>query len=249
MNLGWYVNVLIGVALQAVLFWRAFRSRLWSTYPFFYTYLVYTTVWTLVFGFPLFVNQPGYARAYWWTYGIAGILRFGIAVEIYRYVFPADLPLRGRASVFVLMATLVLLFVFLILMPPTPGSSALPDGMRKIALTVATMILLILGMARFYGVSIGRNLWSMGLGLLIFMGSDIMLLATMDLIPQLQVVCRHVHPVAFNVMLIVWITGLWRYRPNPPRPALDKALAEELVQACEHGWAELSTIVRHLVKP
>jgi hypothetical protein len=32
----WYVNVLFGVLLQILIFWRAVRTALWRQYPLFY---------------------------------------------------------------------------------------------------------------------------------------------------------------------------------------------------------------------
>jgi hypothetical protein len=245
----WYVSFSIGTALQCLLFWRAFRARLWSIYPFFYAYIVYTTLSSLAFALPLFAKYPRYAELYWWSYVVAGILRFGVAAEVYRYVFPVDSPLRSRVSVILLCAMLLLVFMFSTVMTPALGSSAFPDGMRKAALTVITLVVIILGTARFYGVGVGRNLWAMAIGLLIFMGSELMDLAAMDLAPQLRTVCGYVHPLAFNFTLIVWTVGLWRHSPNPPRRAPSASLAQELVGTFEHQWAQVSNVFRTLVKP
>ena len=245
----WYLNFSIATGLQVLLLWRALRARLWSIYPFFYAYVLYASLTSVAFALPVVTRHPGYVWVYWWAYFTAAVLRFGVAGEIYRYTFPVDSPLRVRVSVITLCAMLFLPFAFWTFMSPSQGSSPFPDGIRKLALTVMTVILLILGTARFYGLGIGRNVWAMATGLLVLMGSDLMDLAAMDLFPRLQVVCGYVHPVAFNFMLIVWSVGLWRYCPNPSRPILSRAAAQELVGICEHQWAQVSNVFRNLVKP
>lgn len=244
----WYISFSIGTLLQCLLFWRALRERLWSIYPFFYSYILFTTLSSLTLVF-IFATYPGYAELYWWSYVVAGILRFGVAAEVYRYAFPAGSPLRGRVSVVLLCAMLLLVFMFLTVMPPPPGSSSFPDGMRKAALTVIALIVIILSMARFYSVSIGRNVWGIATGLLIFMGSELMDLAAMDLAPQLRGLCGYVHPLAFNFTLLVWTVGLWRYSPNPQRLPLSTSLARELIGLCEQHWTQVSNVFRSLVKP
>ena len=245
----WYLNFAIGAALQVLLLWRAFRARLWSVYPLFYTYVLYTSLTSLAFALPVVTRHPAYAWVFWWTYVIAGVLRFGIAAEIYRYTFPVDSPLRGRVSVITLCTMLLLLLAFFTVIGPMQGSSPFPDGLRKLALTIITLILLILGTARFYGLNIGRNIWAMAIGLLIFMGSELMHLAAMDLFPRLQGIWGYIHPIAFNFMLIVWSVGLWHYSPNLSRPMLSKAAAQELAGICEQQWAQVSSVFRNLVKP
>jgi hypothetical protein len=50
-------------------------------------------------------------------------------------------------------------------------------------------------------------------------------------------------------MLIVWTFALWRYAPNPPGPAPDRALAREFLSAWQDRWAQVSNILRRMVKP
>lgn len=246
MRLTWYINIALSVLLQSVLFWRAFRCRLWQHYPFFYAYLTYTTLWTLSFSLPVVIRQPQYAKAFWLSHLLAATLRFGIAADIYRHVFPKNSPLRGRAG-FVVLSALTLLALMFWLLGAGPAST-LVDAARKIALSVASWILIVLGLAHYYGIRIGRNVWGMAIGLLTFTGSELVYLAAMDLFPRLWPVCRSVHPIAFVFMMMVWTYALWGYYPNPRPPLLDRDLGRELLSMWQDRWAQIPDILRSVMK-
>jgi hypothetical protein len=242
----WYINFSIATALQIVLCWRAIRARLWPHYPFFYSYLVYTTLRSIAFAFPKVVRQPGYGKIFWWSYLLAALLRFGVVAEVYRYVFPGGTTLRRSASIAILCATVLLGFGFWII--PASGLP-FPDVMRKLALSVGVLILIILGIARYYQVRIGRNIWGMAVGILTFTGSEIVYLAAMDLLPSFWAVWRLVHPITFVFALMVWTAALWRYDPNPHVPSLDESLAQEFLMAWRDRWTQVPNLVRRVGKP
>ena len=246
MHPAWYINIGLSVLLQSLLFWRAWRCRLWQCYPFFYSHLTYTALCALMLGLPAFLRHPLYAKAYWLSYFLAAALRFGIAAEIYRCIFPKHSPLRTRAA-FVVLSALALLALVFWLVGPGPGS-ALLDALRKIALAVAAWILLVLGLSHYYGIRLGLNVWGMAIGLLIFTGSELVNFAAMDLFPRLWPVWRFVNPLVFVFMLLVWTYSLWRYRPNPPAPSLNKTLAREFLSAWQARWTQVPDILRGVAK-
>jgi hypothetical protein len=248
MHPAWYINIVLSVLLETLLFWRALYCRMWRRYPFFYFYLVYTAVWSLVFSLPTFIKNSAYPKAYWLSYFVAGSMRYGIVAEMHRYLFPRDSPVRGRANGVVLLALTLLAFVFW-MHGSGPGANVLVDSMRKIALSGAVWILVVLGLARYYGIRIGRNVLGMAVGLLIFIGSELVYLAAMDLLPRFWTVWRYVHPIAFVFMLMVWTFGLWSYFPNPRTSLLDKALARKSLPAWQDRWTQVPDILRRVVKP
>lgn len=248
MHPAWYINIGIGLLLQSSLFWRAFRCHLWSRYPFFYTYLTYTTLWSLIVSLPVIVRQPGYAKEYWWGHLLGAMLRFGIAAEIYRYVFPRNSPLRRRAGIVILFVLTLLAFLFWIGGPGT-GQHIGVDAARKIALSVAAWISVVFSLSYYYGIRIGRNVWGMAVGLLTFTGSELVHLAAVDLLPALWPVWRSVHPIAYVLTLVIWTSALWRYSPSPQMPSLDKSVAQELVTAWQDRWTRVPSVLRRVVKP
>jgi hypothetical protein len=247
MHPAWYINIAFVVLLQCFLFWRAFRCRLLARYAFFYGYLTYTVLWNLVIYLPPVMRLSAYSKLYWWSHVLAAILRLGIAAEIYRHVFPPNSPLRRRAGIIVLCVLTLLALVFWV-SGAGPGHYLL-DALRKIAFAVAAWILVVLGLAQYYGIRIGRNISGMAVGLLIFMGSELVHLSAMDLFPRLRVIWGYVHPITFVCMLAIWTSTLWRYAPNPPSPAPDRALAREFLSAWQDRWAQVSNVLRRMVKP
>ena len=242
----WYINTLLGVLLQSLLFWRASRTGLWQHYPLFYIYLAYTSVWSLVCSLPVMVHHPAYAKIYWSCYLGAAVLRLAIMAEVHRHVFPRSSALRNRVNiiVFISLALLALIFWSSDL---NPAASVLLDSARKMALSVAVWSFVLLGLAHYYGVRIGRNVWGIAVGLLTFIGTEFVDLAAMDLIPQFRVVLGYVHPVAFVAMLLVWTYALWDYYPSP-RLALDESVARQFLSAWQDRWAELPPVLRKVVK-
>jgi hypothetical protein len=243
----WYLNTLVALILQVLLFWRAARSGSWRAYPLFYTYLIYTSLWSLICALPAVVHHPAYVTIYWSSYLLAAMLRFGIAADVHRHMFPRDSALRERASIIVLFS-LALLAVFFWTSHVSPAASPVLDSARKLALSIAVWILVLLSLAQYYGVRIGRNIWGMALGLLTFMGSEFVHLAAMDLAPRFRGVFGNIQPVAFVFMLAVWTYALWDFYPNP-RTTLDHSLARRFLSAWEDRWAELPQALRKVVKP
>ncbi len=246
MHPAWYINIGLSVLLQGLVFWRAWRCRLWRCYPFFYVHLTCTALCSLILGLPAFIRHPLYAKAYWLSYLLASALRFGIAAEIYRHVFPKNSPLRSRAA-FVVLSALTPLALAFWLAGAGPGSAVLDAG-RKIALAVAAWIFVVLGLSHYYRIRMGLNVWGMTVGLLTFTGSELVYLAAMDLFPRLWPVWRSVHPLAFVFMLLVWTYSLWRYSPNPPAPSLNKALAQEFLSAWQERWTQVPDVLRGVAK-
>ena len=243
----WYLNVLFGVLLQILIFWRAVRKALWRQYPLFYTYLLYTAFWSLIGSLPPVIRHPAYAQIYWFSYLIAAFLRLAITAEAHRHIFPAGSPLRNRLNIIVLLSLTLLGFLFWSSNVPV-GASLLLDSARKLAISAAVWCFILLGLAHYYGVRMGRNIWGMLIGLVTFLGSEFFHLAAMDLLPSSRVVLGYIHPLAFVAMLMVWTFALWDYYPNP-RPALDESVSHRLLSAWHDRWAAIPHVLRKAVKP
>ena len=203
---------LIAFSCQGLLFWRGWRWNGWRAYPFFYLYLSYTAFWTVVLLlFP--PTHPLYPKFYWGSEIVAAALRFFVAWEILRGVFrPSGIR---RIAVTLILTVLVLLAVAFWLSGPSPGVSPIADFMRKMALTAGVWTVFVLGMAWFYGIRLGANIWGMAIGFLIFVSSEIANLAAFDLVGWFAPIWRFFHPFAYLFMLAVWTWSLWDYAPTP----------------------------------
>ena len=248
MNSVWYGTTFLGVTAQCLLLSRGFRCGLWARYPLFYVYVLYTAFWSVVLRLPAVARHPAYPWVYWLSQVIAAVLRFGVAAEIYRHVFPHNSSLRKTAGM-VVTAALTLLALSLWTIGASPASSTILDSFRKITLSVAAWIVLVLGMARYYGIRIGRNIWGMTVGLLLFSGSELIYLASVDLFPSLRPIAWNVHPIAYVCMLLIWTWALWNYSPNPEIVPLEKMARHQLLSAWEDRQKAIAYILRKVTKP
>jgi hypothetical protein len=238
------VLFLISVNCKGLLFWRAWRWGGWRAYPLFYVYLCYTSFWAVAFLFFAHAH-PLYPRVYWDSEVVAAAFRFFVAWEVFRSVFRPGTVRRIAGTA--LVVVLVLLALAFWLSGPSPGASPVIDFMRKMALSAGTWIVLVLGVARFYGIGIGRNTWGMAIGFLIFVSSEVANFAAHDLSPSFIPIWRVVHPFAYVLMLTVWVWSLWDYAPNPQNQ-IDSSLGSHLLSKWERQSAALDETIRKVMQ-
>ena len=248
MHPAWYINGFLAYSLQALLFWRCYRERLWHAYPLFYTYLFYTTVSSVLQGIPFVFKHPSYPKLFWAGQLFSAVLRFGIAAEVYRHAFPADSKLRQTGR-FVSGSVLTVMAMLFWLMGESPATSGVLDSLRKIALAVAAWVIVVLVVSRYFEVRLGKNIWGMAIGLLIFMGSELVHLSAMDLFPRLRVKWGYVHPVMYVCTLAIWSVAMWSYNPNPKIIPLEESQHRTFGAAWESRWSTISEVLRRIAKP
>ncbi len=239
------VLFLVGSCFQGLLFWRGRRWSGWRSYPLFYFYLSYTTFWTVAFlFFPH--THPLYPRVYWDSELGATVLRFFVAWEIFRGVFGRGVIRRiAGTAIFVVMVLLALAFW---LTGPSPSVSLVADFMRRMALTAGVWTILVFGIACFYGIRIGKNIWGMAVGFLIFVSSEITNLAAFDLASWFAPIWRFLHPFAYIFMLAVWTWALWDYAPNPYNE-ISTSLGARLLSTWKRQSTALEETIRKVTQP
>jgi hypothetical protein len=239
------VLFLLGVFCQGFLFWRGWRWRGWSIYPFFYAYLSYTTFWTFVLiSFPH--AHPLYPRVYWDSELGATVLRLLVAWEILRGVFNRGVIRKIAGTAIVVL--IVLLALAFWLSGPSPSVSPIADFMRRMALSEGLWTILVFGLAWFYGIQIGKNIWGMAVGFLIFVSSEITNLAAFDLASWFTPIWRFLHPFAYIFMLAVWTWALWDYAPNPHNE-IDTSLGSRLLSTWKRRSTALEESIRKVTQP
>lgn len=240
------VLYLFGVSCQGLLFWRGWRWGGLHAYPLFYIYLSYTSFWTVALLF--FLHAPWYARVYWGSEVVAAVLRFLVAWEIFRTLFGCGSVIRRIAGT-VILAVLLLLALGFWLSGPSPGISLVVDFMRNMALSAGVWTVVVLGVARLYGIRIGRNTWGVAIGLLIFVASEIVNFAAFDLASWFIPIWRFIHPFAYVFMLAVWAWSLWDYAPNPQDERADSSLTPLLLREWQRQSAALDETIRKVIRP
>lgn len=179
---------------------------------------------------------------------LASVIRFTVAWEVYRQVFPSGTNGRRFAGAALLIAMSALAVAFFII-GANPVDSVIPDFMRKMGLSVAVWILLVLGLAQYYGNRIGRNVGVMAIALLLFVSSEVINFSAFALSPRIAPAWVYVRPLTYVLMLLIWTPALWNYVPNPPIAVPDKTAELEALATWRLGWANVDTVVRKVLKP
>src|SRR5579863_2651851 len=77
------------ILLELLIVFRGFRGRLFSKYPFFYTYIVAALVSDVTFYVVYMLNRAAYSKWYWISTTVVVILGYGIILEVFRNVLAA----------------------------------------------------------------------------------------------------------------------------------------------------------------
>jgi hypothetical protein len=235
------------VCVQTILFWRGHVLSLWRRYPLFFAYLSYTAVCNICQFFLNLVASPVYRKFYWASELVAAVVRFAVAWEVYRQILPQGTNVRRIAGAFLAIALTILAVLFYV--SGTSFDSLIPDFMRKMAVSVAAWILLVLGIAQYYGIRIGRNIWGMAIGLLIFVATEIVNFSAFALTHRMPSMWAYVRPFTYVLMLLIWVSALWNYTPNPPILVPDEKTGSQALSAWRVRWTSVDSVLRKALKP
>jgi hypothetical protein len=120
---------------------------------------------------------------------------------------------------------------------------------RKIALSVTVWLLVVLALARYYGISVGRNIWGMAVGLLVVVSAHIANFAAVEISRSFSPIWSLLVPLGFTATLVIWTVTLWSYVPNPRPVAPGEPIQREALSYWEERWATLGMTIRKAFKP
>jgi hypothetical protein len=213
------------IALEVALLVRCFAGRLLVHYPVFYAYILFVCLQSLI-RFSVYHLYPQlYAPLYWITQWLCILTGCGVVFEIYRvglraYPGAARMARNLLALVFILVSTKVIV--------DTSNDSRwwmvvtnneLERALRTVqALAIVALVVLFI----FYAIPFGRNLRGVLLGYGLFISQMVIWLTFFspgsEKFPEFWF---KLLPASYFVILVVWLTHLWSYAPNPqPRNAV-----------------------------
>ncbi len=209
-----------GLALEAVITWRLAKGDLWREYPLFTCYIVFLLAQGGM-GFALLRYAPSEYPLWFWRTGIVNIfLRFVLIWEVFRHTFPKSSPLRRMVSRQVVVEVLALVAVAtgMLWVFETYGKSrSVYLAMeRSFGSVQAALILVVLTLARYYQIRLGRNVWGIAVALGMYCSlstaaSAVLELAHFTLFPFWY----WLSPLSFVAMLGIWAWAVRVYAPNP----------------------------------
>lgn len=260
MPLSSYLILFSGFALEITLVWRLAKERLWREYPLFALFLVFVIAQGSV-GFAVLRYAPSAYPVWYSRTGVAHVLiRFALVWEVFRHTFPKESPLRHMLSkkalvellAIITLATGMLSAVGMLWVIQTYGKShSMFLAMeRSFGFVQAVLILAILAIARYYHVSLGRNLWGIAVALGAFCSLSTAASAITDFARSTFFPLWYfLSPVAFVAMLAVWTWAMWDYAPNPA-PDTDALIdpAQDFGRWSEN-WGRAVSTVRKVSNP
>jgi len=207
----------IGIVFQSLILIRGFRSAIVGKYYSFYAYIFSTLAGaTLIYALGV-VHPISYQKAYWALQFVTLIIGCGIILEIFRHAL-APYPGAEKFSTMVVLVTFGAVFCFTILYRflGFPSGTALFALERNVRTFQAILLFCILAVTSYYGIPIGRNLKGMISGYGLYIATSLVTLAVSSYAgPGFNRAWYYTPPLSFDVSLLIWLTALWSYHPNP----------------------------------
>jgi hypothetical protein len=243
MVLPYYAIPGIGAGLDGAVLWRLSLRHHIKRYPYFATFLFFDLLRTAVAVAVFHFRREWYARTYWDTEAIALVLLFAIAWEVARNLFPTSSTLRRLAWKIVVLAEAILVPVLSFLawgwsrsdFHEYPVLLVWPIVEQYFALAVSILLLIISGVARYYGVAFGRNLRGLVGGFGVYLCMYAANFAALQIIPRFHLFWQLLSSLAYGAMAASWLWAFWEYAPPLAPPAIRQ---EDLTQYRRH-WENL----------
>jgi hypothetical protein len=209
-----------GILCEAVVLVRGFRAGLLRRYSslYLYVFLLFLSDGLL---YPVYrINLEAYNR---WNVFIGYIILFlgcGLILEIFRHalsIYAGAEKIARIAGTGVLIAIFGFALVYLLVSPRTSRASALFVRLQRDFLVVQAVLLIgLLRVISYYGITLGRNLKGIILGFGQCVATTLIVLALRAYIgARFQATFSYVQQASYLSLLVVWIIALWSYRPNP----------------------------------
>ena len=248
-----YVSVCIGLALELCLVWRLSRLGMWRIYAYFFLYVLWVVLRTVVLPSIAFLSPTRFQSVFWTEEALCLPLNFLVVWEIFRQTFPKDSSLSRVASKGFILAGFALA-VFLVdafwgFKTYAVFNSVYLALERSFGFAVAVLTLGFLLVARYYGVPLGRNVRGMAVGFGIWASILTANNAIHDLDHSFVTFWRVVSPLSSMTMLGIWIWAVWSYAPNPVLEAVDAAAVESDLNTWTENWDQTVSSARRSIHP
>jgi hypothetical protein len=213
----------VGLTFEALLLWRLFRHRQLKRYAYLSSFLLFELIRSPALVTVYYFNREWYSRAYWNTEGVGLAVFFAILWEVARHLFPSGSPLRRLAWQAVLLSETILIPSLLMLawgwsasnFDRYPVLKIWPLVEQYFTLAVSLLLLVIAGVARYYGVSFGRNMRGLIAGFGVYLCLYAANFAALQTVPRFHVFWQFISSVSYSAMVACWLWAFWKFAPSP----------------------------------
>lgn len=215
------ILMLVCVAAEWLILYRAYRFQLLRRYPLFYSYLCWVSAVDVCRGLVFYTLHPAwYRNLYWGTEFLTLLVGYGVIIEIIRKSFERYEGAERLARWAVLLVFgLVFAYVGFKSLQGHNWSPASSVGelQRDLRGVQALVIASVLAVSAYYRIRLGRNLLGILLGYGFFTATAMMTLAVRAYAgARFDTAWKAITPYTYFVSLLVWAIALWSYHPNPP---------------------------------
>jgi hypothetical protein len=220
------VLALAALALEATLLWRGKRRRVLGQFPLFFSYIAYTFIWSAGTLVVYWVWPQHYASVFWYFFLLKLVVEFAVVVEISDQMFrpyPA-VALLGRLVSLTLATALFALYILPALLNTRAEGLTLLDLIKRTSLAKVLIIVALLAAARSYGLTLGRNVAGLMLGLAFHLALNVANFALAEFYGRAMYgsVFAVLGPLSYVMAMAIWTQAMWDYEPArvaaPARP-------------------------------
>jgi hypothetical protein len=220
----------LGIFLEALLLFRSWRARHFLKFPFFFSYVGFVLVQSVI---RYCVNKfypSQYANVYWCTEFVGVVAGCAVVLDFYRIALAEFLGVAKLARSALLLA-FVATFLRVLLGQGTLAWSPIQTILlaRDVRFVAIVAIFSLLVLVLYYAIPLGRNLRGMILGYGLFLGISVINLSFFGRFgEEVQSVASFIQTSAYLLALSLWTISLWSYSPR--RAAARQPLNESYVQ-------------------
>jgi len=214
---------LTALALQSALLLRAFQKHLLKPYRFFYFYLGWAFISSLLL-LPFYYLWPKtYGYAYWGTEYFSLLVGCGVVWEAYKVGlarYPGTARMARNVLPFLFILTITRVFVKAWNSPNwIPAKTTLETELDLRIVQLALLAGLVVLFAS-YAIPLGRNLKGIVYGYGLFVLTSVVHLALREYLGDgFERPWQYIQPACYLVVLLMWCATLWSYAPIPQPPA------------------------------
>jgi hypothetical protein len=216
--------LIVGLSFEVIILSRALLRKIWSRYPFFYSYITASLIGSLPVNALYLVNSPSYWQWYWIVQFTTLLLGCGIVLEVFNHVLAPYPGAAGFARLVVLTGfgaifCFALMYSFSSLRWAASGTEfELERDLRTLqAIFLGGIVILI----SYYRIELGRNIRGMLRGYILYIAASLVSFALRSFAGRSFNVWLFIPPLSYDVCLAIWMVTLWSYYPAPvPDPGI-----------------------------
>ncbi len=238
MTLMTYASWMLGPILQITLLVIMVRHKLRSTFPLFFSYILFQVLKSGCLALFYRFDQMDYFYAYWTGNAISVFLALTVMDEIWRQLFGPYEGIQKLGSLIFRWACVVLFLAALVIATSTQRTSA--DRLiaavftfdRTMRLVQCGLVFLVVIVSRFLKSFWRQQVFGIALGFGIFASIELVLVSLLSRYGASHInVISLVKSIAYNAVTVLWIGYVWHAVPVSANQLAGDPQLEQINQA------------------